>query len=102
MDIQNEPQYYPPILISIAALIHKTGTRIYTFIHAIVTLIYTNSLMISFLALGSIYLWGNPKDRVSYDCVKIIIFQLMAYHCPAIKSLPPKMCYCGFSISKCK
>ena len=45
-----------PILISIATLIHRTGTNIYTFIHGIATLIYTNSLMISFLALCSLYL----------------------------------------------
>ena len=44
------------ILISTAALIHRTGTSIYTLIHGIATLIYTNSLMISFLALGSFYL----------------------------------------------
>ena len=43
-------------LISTAALIHRTGTSIFTFIHGIATLIYTNSLMISFLALSSLYL----------------------------------------------
>ena len=42
----------------------------------------TNSLMISFLALSSLYLYGNPNDLGSYDCVKIIIFQQRAYHCP--------------------
>ena len=51
-------------LISTAALIHKTGTSIYTLIHGIATLIYTNSLMISFLALSSLYLQGNPKDQM--------------------------------------
>ena len=44
------------ILISSAALIHRTGTSIYTLIHGIATLIYTNSLMISSLALSSLYL----------------------------------------------
>ena len=44
------------ILLSIAALIHRTGTITYTLIHGIATLIYTNSLMISFLDLSSLYL----------------------------------------------
>ena len=44
------------ILISTAALIHRTDTSIYTIIHGIATLIYANSLMISFLALSSFYL----------------------------------------------
>ena len=44
------------ILISTAALIPRTGTSIYTLIHGIATLIYPNSLMISFLALSSLYL----------------------------------------------
>ena len=44
------------ILISTAALIHRTGTSIYTLIHGIAALIYTNSLMISFLAFSSLYL----------------------------------------------
>ena len=35
----------------------------------------TKSLMISFLALSSLYWYGNPKDLGSYGCVKIIIFQ---------------------------
>ena len=43
-----------PILIGTVAFIHRTGTSIYTIIHA--TLIYTNSFMISFLALSSLYL----------------------------------------------
>ena len=43
------------ILISTAALVHRTGTSIYTLTHDIVTLIYTNSLMISFLVLSSLY-----------------------------------------------
>ena len=42
------------ILISTTALIHRTGTIIFTLIHGIATLIYTNSLMISFLALSSL------------------------------------------------
>ena len=45
-----------PILISTAALVHMTGSSLYTLIHGIVTLICTNSLMISFLALGNLYL----------------------------------------------
>ena len=44
------------ILISTAALIHRTGTNIYTLIHDIATLSYTNSLMISFLAFSSLNL----------------------------------------------
>ena len=44
------------ILIRTAALIHGTGTSIYTLIHGIATLVYTNSRMISFLALSSLYL----------------------------------------------
>ena len=44
------------ILINSAALIHRTGTSIYTLIHGIATLIYTNSFMIIFLALSSLYL----------------------------------------------
>ena len=35
-------------------LIHWTGTSIYTLIHSSGTLIYTNSLIISFLVLGSL------------------------------------------------
>ena len=44
------------IIISTAALIHGTGTNICTLIHGIATLVYANSLMISFLALSSLYL----------------------------------------------
>ena len=44
-----------PILICTAALIDRTGTSIYTTVHGITT-IYTNSLMISFLTLNSLYL----------------------------------------------
>ena len=84
-----------PSLTSIAALIHRTGTSIDILIDGIATLIYTNSLMISFLALGTLYLNGNTKDLGSYDCVKII-FQSVAYHCPAT-TLPPKMCVTVFS-----
>ena len=51
MDIQIHP-----ILNSMTVLIHKTGTSIYTPIYGIATMIYSNSLMISFLALFSLYL----------------------------------------------
>ena len=44
------------ITISTAALIHGTGTSIFTLIHGIATLVYANSLMISYLALSSLYL----------------------------------------------
>ena len=43
------------IIISTAALIHGTDTSICT-IHGIATLVYANSLMISFLAFSSLYL----------------------------------------------
>ena len=42
------------ILPTIATLIHWTGTSIYTLIRSSGTLIYTNSVIISFLALGSL------------------------------------------------
>ena len=44
------------IFISTEALIQGTGTSIYTLIHGIAILVYANSLMISFLALSSLYL----------------------------------------------
>ena len=53
-----------PIRISIATLIHRTGTSIYTISHGIATLIYTNNFMTSFLALSSVYSQGNPKDQM--------------------------------------
>ena len=42
------------ILPTIATLIHWTGTSIYTLIRSSGTLIYINSFIISFLALGSL------------------------------------------------
>ena len=44
------------ILISTAALIHRTGTSIYTLIYGIVTLIYTSHDQLPGLALSSLYL----------------------------------------------
>ena len=42
-----------PILPTIATLIHWAGTSIYTLIFSSGTFIYTNRLIISFLALSS-------------------------------------------------
>ena len=60
------------ILPTIATLIHWTDTGIYTLIHISGILIYTNSLIISFLALSSLQVGSHIG---SYSFVKTIIFQ---------------------------
>ena len=62
------------ILISTAALIHRTGTSIYTLSHGIANLIYTNSLMISFLALSqrSKVMTKDLNHKLTHRGVKVL------------------------------
>ena len=55
------------IIISTAALIHRTGTSIWTLIHGIAILVYANSLMISFLALSSTLVRESQGSNASND-----------------------------------
>ena len=50
------------ILPTIATLIHLTGISIYTLTRSSGTLIYTNSLIISFLALNSLQVGASQAS----------------------------------------
>ena len=50
------------ILSTIVTLIHWTGTNIYRLIRSSGTLIYTNSLIISFLALSSLQVGASQAS----------------------------------------